>query len=145
MPPTIEGGQIPLNPTSEGGQIPLNPTSEGGQIPLNPTSEGGQIPLNPTSEGGHIPLNPTSEGGQIPLNPASEGGQIPLNPTSIRPTPTIHFAFFLLKPTFTLSSSVCFFCLSSFDLQPQSSQNKTILSPQHMTMPTNTVCHCKVI
>ena len=43
----------------------------------------------------------------------SEGGHIHLNPAAILFTPTLHFerqsVSFLLKPTFILSSSTCFF------------------------------------
>ena len=145
-----------LSPTSEGGQIHLNlvlyPTSGGGQIHLNlvlsPTSEGGQIHLN-------LVLSPTSGGGQIHLNlvlsPTSEGGQIHLNLVAIKFTPTVHFdrqsASSLLKPTFTLFPSTCFFHVLyglPFFLWLSPSKSNALLNtwPSSLlnTWPTNEHC-----
>ena len=68
-------------------------------------------------------------------------------------TPTIHIdqqsTSSLIRQTIIFSSSICLFhisslSLSSFDFQSVTvmpSQDVTILSPLHMTIPTNTVCH----
>ena len=62
------------------------------------------------------------------VSPSSEDVQIPLNRAADRPTPTIHIdwqrACSILKPTFSLSFSMCFFHVLFglylfFDLQPQ--------------------------
>ena len=51
---------------------------------------------------------------------------------------------FLPQPAFSMSSSAC---LSSFDLQTKNliALLKTTLYPQHMNIPTNTVCHSQLI
>ena len=55
----------------------------------------------------------------------------------------------LLKPTFILSSSTCFFhvlfVLPFFHWPSTSRSNTLTLSPQHMTIPTNTACHSQLV
>ena len=82
--------------------------------------------------------------------PMSEGDQIHLNPAAIQLMPTLHFdrqsASSILKPSITLPFSTCFFHVL-FELQPQNlmlSQDMTILSPQQMNIPKNTVCHINI-
>ena len=84
------------------------------------------------------------------ISPTRVGGQIHFNLVGIRLTSTIHFdrqsASSLLKPTFILSSSTCFFHvlfnLYSFHCPSASkinaiNQNMTILSPKNIaTLPS---------
>ena len=68
------------------------------------------------------------------VSPTSEGGQIHCNTASIRFMPTLHFnqqrASSLLKLTFTLSSSTCFFHVIfglSFFLWPSTTRSNALL------------------
>ena len=101
---------------------------------------------------GHTERHQCLKSGSVCNN---EGGQIHVNLLAIRLTPTIHCdlqtASSMLNPTFILSSSNRFFHLLhglplTFNLKVLCpSQDMTILFPQHITIPTNTVCHSQQI
>ena len=89
--------------------------------------------------------------------PLSRDGQIHPIFSAIAGTPSLYFsrfrAYSFFKPIFSVSSSTCFFliffgrprffCLSLQDPEQPSKRYRN--PPQHISLPSNTICCCKPV